>query len=262
MARLYPRADARVSVSHGVGDDLAANLGIERDTIQTIYNPVVEAADVTQAARRPVHPWLAPGEPPVILAVGRLAAQKDFRTLITAFDQIRAHRHARLLILGEGDQRDELTELVAARRLGADVDLPGWVADPQAYMASASVFVLSSRFEGLSNVLIEALDSGCPVVSPDCPSGPGEILDQGRYGALVPVGDPAALATSIKRTLDNPGDRSARIARAAEFSVRSSVDCYAQLVEGLLTSAKTNRKRLNDRPLSPAGDRRHTAGRL
>jgi glycosyltransferase involved in cell wall biosynthesis len=181
-------------------------------------------------ARAPVaHPWFAGEGPPVLLGAGRFVAQKDFSTLLEAFARVRAVRPARLMILG-GSKRPvrerRLRALAEHLGVGADVALPGLVANPFACMARASAFVLSSRWEGLPGVLIEAMACGCPVVSTDCPSGPREILAGGMYGPLVPVGDAAALAEAILRVLAAPPDRVRLRARAAQFSVERAVDRY------------------------------------
>ena len=225
-ARWYPRADAILAVSEGVADDLARTTGLARERIIVTYNPVDTAA-VESAAREPVeHPWLRPGEPPIVLGVGKLKPQKGFDVLLRAFARVRAARPARLVILGEGPQRRALEQL--ARELGlsaGDLALPGFVANPYAWMARSAVFALSSRWEGLPNALIEALACGCAVVSTDCPSGPAEILDAGRLGPLVPVDDPGALATAIERALA-PSDPSARRARARDFAIERVAPRY------------------------------------
>lgn len=233
--RVYPWADAIVTVSKGVADDLAACADLPRDKITTIYNPVVDG-ELLEKAKAPVaHPWFAPGAPPVLLGVGRLAPQKDFPTLIRAFARVRAQRAARLMILGDGKTADRRAELLAlAGELGVaeDVALPGFQPNPFAYMAQASLFVLSSAWEGLPGVLVQALACGCPVVSTDCPSGPAEILERGRYGRLVAVGDTAALAEAIGLTLDNPPERDWLRARGAVFSVDPSVDRHLEVLLG------------------------------
>jgi glycosyltransferase involved in cell wall biosynthesis len=147
------------------------------------------------------HPWFERGQPPVILGVGRLSPQKGFATLIRAFSQVRQTRLARLLILGEGRERPMLEALVRELGLEQDVKLPGFTTNPYPYMSQASLFVLSSRWEGLPGVLIEALYCGTPVISTDCPSGPREILKGGLYGQLVPVDDVGALAPAIEMAL-------------------------------------------------------------
>lgn len=226
IRRVYPWADAIVSVSQGVADDLALVANLPREAIRTIYNPTVHP-QIAEKARAPLeHPWFAPGAPPVVLGVGRLEEQKDFPTLLRAFARVRATRRLRLVILGEGRKRRELETLAATFGVAADVALPGFVGNPYAYMARAAVFVLSSTWEGIANVLIEALACGCPVVSTDCPSGPAEVLANGRYGLLVPVGDEAALARAIVTVLDTPPDRDALRARAASFSVERAVEEY------------------------------------
>ena len=199
---LYPWADGIVAVSQGVGDDLAQFVDLDGKHIHVIYNPVVRP-ELHELARQPLdHPWFRPGEPPVVLGVGRLNPQKDFGTLIRAFAKVVQTREARLLILGEGAQRDELEALVKELHLVQQVSLPGFATEVYAYMSRASLFVLSSKWEGLPGVLIEAMCCGTPVVSTDCPSGPREILKNGMYGDLVPMGSVDALADAIATNLD------------------------------------------------------------
>jgi len=162
--------------------------------------------------------------------VGRLTEQKDFSTLLQAFAQVRAQRQARLLLLGEGEMRDELTALGLALGIAKDLSLHGFTNNPFAYMARAAVFVLSSAYEGLPGVLIQALACGCPVVSTDCPSGPSEILENGQYGRLVPVGDPAAMAQAILSTLEAPPDRGLLQKQASLFSVDRAVEQYLEVL--------------------------------
>jgi glycosyltransferase involved in cell wall biosynthesis len=166
-----------------------------------VHNPIV-TTDLRAKAEAPLeHPWFEPDQAPVVLGVGRLSPQKDFATLIRAFARVRMHRPARLMILGHGPERASLEALALAQGLADSVLLPGWVTNPYAFMARAGVFVLSSRWEGLPSVLIEALVCGTPVVATDCLSGPREILEDGRYGRLVPVGDEEALAAAIDAAL-------------------------------------------------------------
>ena len=198
----YSKACKVVSVSKGVGDDLISNFGLQANKVQTIYNPIInsELYDLSQESIS--HPWFEPQQPPVILAVGRLSIEKDYPTLIRAFQRVRQQRLVRLLILGEGGERSKLESLVKALGLGEDVKLHGFVRNPYALMRKASCFVLPSLFEGFGNVLVEALAMGCPVVSTDCPTGPTEILDGGKWGTLVPVGDYEAMAVAILEKLD------------------------------------------------------------
>jgi glycosyltransferase involved in cell wall biosynthesis len=229
--RFYPWADAIVAVSEGTADDLAQVLGIPRERIEVIHNPGVRP-ELRRKAEAPLdHPWFQPGQPPVLLAVGRLTVQKDFPTLIRAFAQVRTTRPVRLLVLGEGQERSGLEALVTELDLKEDVSLPGFVENPYAYMARASVFVLSSRWEGLPTVLMEALCCGAPLVATDCPSGPREILRDGQYGQLVPVGDTTALAQAIEVALaDNrpsPPPESWR-----PFELETVVNQYSNLLLG------------------------------
>jgi glycosyltransferase involved in cell wall biosynthesis len=202
--RLYPGADAILSVSDGAAEDVARFLGIPRERITVTHNPVVSDHLFRQAAEPVDHPWFVPGAPPVILAAGRLSDQKDYPTLIRAFAAARRNSGARLVILGDGERRADLEALIHSLGLHGDVLLPGFVHNPYAYMAKAFVFVLSSRHEGLPGVLIQALACGCPVIATDCPSGPREILEGGRFGALVPVGDEAALSSALRASLLAP----------------------------------------------------------
>jgi len=225
----YPRAEAVVAVSQGVAEDLVRLTSLPREKIRVIYNPVVTPELFAKAEEPLDHPWFAPGEPPVILAVGRLTEQKDFPTLIRAFALVRAQRPARLMILGEGELRPQLEALVHELGLQDDVALPGFVANPFAYMARAAVFVLSSRWEGLPGALIQAMACGTPVVSTDCPSGPREILEDGRWGRLVPVGDVNALAEAMATTLDET-EHPDVAARAKEFNVNYAVENYLKVL--------------------------------
>ncbi|MFB2974890.1 glycosyltransferase [Microseira sp. BLCC-F43] len=202
LAKLsYPWADDVVAVSQGVAKDLATTTGLPQQRIQTIHNPIIRP-ELFEKAKEPVdHPWFNPGEPPVILGAGRLVEQKDFPTLIRAFAIVRQAQAARLTILGSGKEREKLNTLVKELGIENDVAFLGFAQNPYAYMAKASVFVLSSIEEGLPTVLIEAMAVGTPVVSTNCESGPDEILDNGKYGELVPVGDPDAIAMAILKIL-------------------------------------------------------------
>jgi glycosyltransferase involved in cell wall biosynthesis len=226
---LYPRADALIAVSRGVAEDVHAVTGYPRTRIHALHSPIL-TEELRRRAEAPLeHPWFAPGEPPVVLGVGRLVKQKDFPTLIRAFARVRAARPARLLLLGRAknnEKRRRLTDLIDSLGVTADVQLAGYVDNPLAYMRHAAALVLSSAWEGLPGVLIEALACGCPIVSTDCPSGPFEILDGGKYGRLVPVGDDAAMAAAILATLDAPPSRDALRARAEEFGAERAIDRY------------------------------------
>lgn len=201
MKHFYPWADYIIGNSQGVAEDLSEVTGLPRQRINILYNPVV-TPEVREKVHAPLnHPWFEPGQPPIILAVGRLTKQKDFPTLIRAFAPVLANRPARLMILGEGVDRSMLEALVKELGLEDHVSLPGFVENPYAYMKRAALYVLSSRWEGLPTVLIEALYCGRPIVATDCPSGPREILAGGQHGVLVPVGDVPALSRAIEAGL-------------------------------------------------------------
>jgi glycosyltransferase involved in cell wall biosynthesis len=226
---LYPQAHRVVAVSHGVATDILHLYQLPTAKVEVIYNPVVTPELMIQSQDTVEHPWLTAGEPPIILGVGRLTAQKDFATLIRAFARVRQSHEARLIILGEGEHRPILERLVRELGLQEWVALPGFVENPYAWMRRAAVFVLSSRWEGLPTVLIEAMACGTPVVATDCPSGPREILEGGKWGKLVPVGDAVGLAEAICQTLKegSPSDLSIR---ASDFSLERAVESYLQVL--------------------------------
>lgn len=228
----YAAADAVVAVSAAIGDDLVEHWGVPRPRLHLIYNPL----SPMPALGAPPHPWLRERTTPVVLAAGRLTDAKGFDTLLAAFARLREVSPARLLLCGEGPLQGALEARIAQLGLGERVQLPGHVAPLHDYLGHADLFVLSSRYEGLPYVLLEALQAGCPVVSTDCPSGPAEILEQGRYGELVPVDDADALATAIGAALGS--GRAAVQARlqqrAAAFSAERAVSAYESLFRSLL----------------------------
>ena len=229
MRSAYGAADGVLAVSDGVAADLQNAWRVPGSKIATLYNPVVTPDIARRAAADPGHPWFGDGGPPVILAVGRLHPNKDFATLFRAFEIVRRHREARLVLLGEGPERIALGRLARELGLQAVIDMPGFASNPFAYMARADVFVLSSAYEGLPGVLIQALACGRPVVATDCESGPAEILENGRFGALVPVGDAAAMAAAIARTLDDPPDADTQRMASRRYASDRIVDDHVDL---------------------------------
>jgi glycosyltransferase involved in cell wall biosynthesis len=237
VRRMYPKADQIVAVSHGVAEDTAHTLKLPLERIKVIYNPVINL-ELLQKAKEPVnHPWFTTKETPIILGVGRLTQQKDFSTLIESFALVRQQKVCRLVILGDGEQKPQLESLIAQLGLESDVSLPGLAENPYAYMAKSDLFVVSSAWEGLAMVLVEALSLGTPVVSTDCLSGPREILQNGRLGPLVPVGDIKALADAMLKTLGQLKSTSA-LEDTKLFTVDVAVNNY-------LSAVKANDKFIN-----------------
>lgn len=238
VRQFYPWADKILAVSKGVARSVASIANLPLEAIHVIYNPVV-TTDFHSKVKEPIdHPWFQSGEPPVILGVGRLVKQKDFATLIRAFAQVRQQRPARLVILGNVDDREptiksQLEALIQELGVANDVCLAGFAENPYAYMANASLFVLSSIYEGLPTVLIEALAAGTSVVSTNCESGPVEILEGGTYGKLVPVGDAIELAEAIAHSLDHPIDSEQLKKRADLFTVDKIIDQYLEVFQKL-----------------------------
>ena len=233
LAQEYPKAGGIITVSNGVKEELVLHSGLPPQTITTIYNPLLTHKIREKSEESINHPWFQKeGSPPIILGVGRLVPQKDFSTLVKAFSRVRQSRPAHLVIIGEGRQRSELTTLAQTLGIEKDVWMPGFSDNPYAFMSKASILVLSSLYEGLPNVLIEALACGCPIVSTDCPSGPSEILEKGKYGALVPMEDSQALAQAIQHTLDHPPNRNDLLARAADFDIDKISSQYLKVLFG------------------------------
>ena len=229
--KLYPGADAIIVPSKGAAEDLAriGHLGLDR--IHVLPSPVV-SDDIFEHASRPVdHPWLShPTNSPLIMGVGELSPRKDFGTLVRAFARVRRYRECRLLILGKGKQKEQLQNLGEQLGISEDFSLPGFVSNPYSYMRKASMLALTSRWEGAPVVLMEALALGLPVVATDCPSGPREILDDGKLGALVPVGDDSKLAEEIENTLDSPIPKKKLEMAARAYRISTSTDRYLNVM--------------------------------
>jgi glycosyltransferase involved in cell wall biosynthesis len=226
---LYSKAGGIHAVSQGVAESVAMRLRIPIERIHVVYNPVVSDALLEQANLEEHYPWWPDNACPMIVAAGRLTTQKDFHTLIRAFYVVRKKIDATLVIMGEGELRPELERLISEHGLQGKVLLPGFVRNPLFVMKKADLFVLSSAWEGLPNVLIQAMACGVPVVSTSCPSGPVEILEHGKWGRLVPVGDVKFLAQAIIDTLTervHPDVSS----RASFFCVDDAVNGYLKLL--------------------------------
>jgi len=227
----YPWSHAITTVSHGVSNDLIKLLPKEKDKIFTIYNPVL-TPDIYEKMEEVVdHPWINTREKDtkIILAAGRLNVQKDFETLIRSVALVRKQVNVKLIILGKGELQFELEKLIQSLGLINAVDLHGFVDNPFKFMKKADLFVLSSKWEGLPGVLIQAMACGTPVISTDCPHGPSEILENGKWGNLVPVSDVRVLATSILDSL-NAKEHPSVMSRAKHFTLDQSVSKYLNVL--------------------------------
>jgi glycosyltransferase involved in cell wall biosynthesis len=227
---LYPKAHAVIAVSQGVSRELQETMNIPGNKIHVIFNPVVSAHLKVKSQAAVDEPWFEPGSSPLILGVGRLDPEKDFATLIRAFARVRQKTTARLLILGEGPEREFLERLAHDLGISSEISMPGFVNNPLPYMSKASTLALTSWFEGLPNVLIEALACGTPVVATDCPTGPREILENGKYGRLVPVGDSEALADALIATIAAPPPPALMEEAAARFAVDTIAQHYLDVM--------------------------------
>ncbi len=228
---LYHWADAIVTVAEPVALDLAEIGNLPLELFRVIPNPTITAEIDVQAQESPNHPWFDQSDHvPVIVAAGRLHKQKDFPTLIRAFARLREQRPARLIILGDGPERTRIETLLDTLDLRDEVDLPGFRSNPYPFMKRAALFVLSSRYEGAPNVLVEALALGTPVVATDCPSGPNDMLQRGKVGRLVPVGDVEALSTAMTAALNDPADPAALRKAVSAYTVETSTQQYLEVL--------------------------------
>lgn len=232
MRLFYPRADAVVAVSKGVAQDLEHMLGRPLPSLTVIPNPVI-TPKLNEQARRPVHhPWLEDARRPVFVGMGRLTTQKDFPTLLRAFQKVGRTTPCRLILLGEGSHRPTLESLARSLGVRDDVFFAGFVPNPYPYLRKASVFVLSSIWEGSPNALTEAMALGTPVVATDCPSGPREILRGGEVAPLVPMKDPDAMAEAILQVLKNPPDPKRLREAVSDYTVENSARRYLDVLLG------------------------------
>jgi glycosyltransferase involved in cell wall biosynthesis len=227
---LYRTADAIVAVSSGVRDDMIRWLRLPPDLVRVVHNPIADVGPDDGAQKPFVHPWPDFRDEALIVGAGRLENEKNFPLLIRAFRKLRDRRAARLVILGDGSERGRLECLISELGLQDSVLLTGFVDEPFLYLRHASLFVLSSNHEGFGNVIVEALACGTPVVSTDCVSGPGEILQQGKFGVLTPVGDVDALARAMEEALDREWDREALRSRAGDFKLDTIARQYLDLL--------------------------------
>lgn len=235
MRVLYPRADRVIAVSEAMKSELLSRLRLPRQLVIAIPNPVDISVLDSQVTSIPDHEWFHNRASPVILAAGRLVSQKGFATLIDAFAKLRMTRDARLIILGEGAEHQQLNNQINLLGLRGFVHLAGFKNNPFSWMAACDLFVLSSKHEGFPNVLVQAMACGARVVSTDCPTGPYEILEGGRWGRLVPVEDACALASAMASALDDPSPPRVRD-RAQHYDVGSIIDVYERwlIADGVL----------------------------
>jgi glycosyltransferase involved in cell wall biosynthesis len=235
MRVTFPFASKVVGVSQGVSASIAEVLGLHETQIRTIFNPVIDDTLFQKAAVFPSHPWFQQPSLPIVVSVGRLTKQKNYHCLIRAISILNNEISCNLIILGEGEERSSLEKLIDDLHLTDKVALPGFVDNPYSYMKHASVFALSSNFEGLPTVLIEALALGVPIVSTDCPSGPREILKHGVLGYLVDVDNPEALAKALKDALRSP--RALRQPTDYQsFTLTKATDNYVSLLNELCST--------------------------
>jgi glycosyltransferase involved in cell wall biosynthesis len=229
----YKKADVLAGVSKGVADGLSRRGVSARLGVRHLYNPVVTEKTFERMRALPKHPWLVDKSTRVVVSVGRLALQKDYATLLKAFSIVRETEDARLVIFAEGPERANLEALRSDLGLDSCVSMPGFTPNPLAEVATADVFVLSSIFEGLPTVLIEAVACGVTCVSTDCPGGSSEILESGKYGYLVPPRSPEALAQGIVQGLKKPFSADILKHRANDFSDDKAAQAYIDLINEL-----------------------------
>lgn len=225
----YPHANRVLAVSEGVANDLAQLSGIQRKDIHVVINSILPPSFEKQERAILTHPWFTEHIHPVIVGMGRLSIQKDFKTLIRSVAKANEIRPIHLAIFGEGEQRSDLAALAAELGIEDKLWMPGYVEDPFSYITQADIFILSSIWEGFPSVLVEAMACGTSVLSTDCPAGPREILADGKYGKLVPVGDVAAMADGILDALSKPQEATVLAKRTKIFTSSHAVTSYTTL---------------------------------
>jgi glycosyltransferase involved in cell wall biosynthesis len=228
LARLlYPSAEVIHAVSYGVASSCEKELGLQPNKIKVVYNPVF-IRKISDQSNPNLDFTFSLKDQGFILGAGRLTQQKDFQTLIKAFALVRSSLNLPLVIIGEGELRPELEKLITNLSLQEFIFLPGFVKDPFWIMRQCKLFVLSSAWEGLPNVLIQAMACGVPVVSTDCPSGPAEVLENGKWGRLVPIGNIELLAQAMVNAV-NEKKHPDVVMRAAHFDIQRIADEYLNL---------------------------------
>lgn len=230
---VYPRSSAVVAVSKGVKEELVELINLDPSFVDVIYNPAITNEKLSKGNEGVNHKWIGT-KTPLIVGLGRLEAQKDFATLIHSFAKVQQEINSKLLIIGEGEEREALENLIYNLNLTDKVELAGFKSNPYPYLREADLFVLSSAWEGLPNVLLEAMAFGTSVVSTNCKSGPNEILENGALAPLVPVGDVDAMAAAIVNTLRTPQEPKSLIDRANIFNETQSITQYAKLINKIL----------------------------
>ena len=244
LKHLLPDAEKIHAVSQGVANSIADHIPEVQNKVATILNPI--SHNVTSLSQQSInHKWLSSEPrnesntfPKIILAAGRLIEQKNFLMLIRAFAEVRSQLDVQLILLGDGPQREKICELINSLNIEEAVSMPGWADNPYSFMANADLFVLSSSWEGCPNVLLEALACGCSVVSTDCPSGPSEILEHGRWGRLVPVNDQTALAEAIIAALEDDRNQDSLRQRATQFSPEYTIEKLETLISEVVSENK------------------------
>jgi len=229
----YAKSDFVIAVSDEIKKDLIKTINLKPSQIKVIYNSV-DIEDISSKAKMPVdHKYFNTNKYKVIIGMGRLTNQKDFSTLIRSFKKVKdKKKYVKLIILGEGEERDKLEGLIKKLGLKNDVHLVGFVDNPYSYIKKSDVFVMSSLYEGLPVSLLEALACGVPVISTNCPSGPSEILKDGKYGMLVPVNNSNALSGAIINILEKePFKTKALKTRAEDFSAEKIAADYLSLTK-------------------------------
>lgn len=232
IKNLYSQLDGIISVSSGVKSDFILHFPKLEHKIEVIYNPFDLKFIRNEALKNCAHIWLQPDRAyKTILSIGRLTDAKDYKNLIKAIKIVSKTLNTRLIILGEGELEDDLKSYILSNNLSDVINMAGFVANPFSYLSRADVYVLSSKHEGLPSSLIEALICNTPIVSTDCPSGPSEVLQDGEWGDLVPVGDSEALSQAIINVLSKQKSKLDTSDRALDFSVNNIGNKYIAYID-------------------------------
>lgn len=242
VRKLYPKTNCIIAVTNEIAREMSELTGINKNAITVIHNPVNLPAIQQQSKDTVKHRWIDNKNQPIIITIGRLIPAKDYGTLIQAMALLNKDTAVRLIVIGDGPERQHITSVINEQGLDNQINLLGHQLNPYAYLIHADALVVSSRYEGFVNVLLEAMALGIPVVSTNCPSGPSEILDNGKYGELVPVGDSTALANAIRKTIENPIEKKILLERTKAFSLNHIVAQYIDLFQVVNNSRERLKK--------------------
>ena len=235
---LYPEAKCIVTVSEGVRQSIISTYKFKEDQVRCILNPIdfkkINKLKSESILNSEIINELKSENKKLILSVGSLTAQKNYSLLIKSFKIVSEKVNCKLIILGEGPERANLNELCRNLKIDSkSISLPGFIANPFPYMKVSDLYVLSSLWEGLPNVLIQALACNCKIISTDCDAGPREILEDGKWGRLTKVNDINSLANAMIEELSEKNQKYSNLKMGSlnRFNIDKVTNQYLEALE-------------------------------